>query len=311
MARVVCVHGIGQQGKGRGRAEPNRRVRGERALVQQWRPALEEGLSLSGAGRAVLPGLSVSDVACVFYADVFLPPESALSAIGEPWLTAEDATEEDAELLLAWWEAAALVDPGVVGPDERTLLRTPRAVQAGLNALSGSRFFAGLADRALLFDLAQVRRYLGEVEVRAQVQARVGEAVGPDTRVVVGHSLGSVVAYEALAAHPQWPVTTLVTLGSPLGIRNLIFDRLRPAPEPFPVGGVAPGRWPGRVRRWVNIADTGDVVALVKSLGSLFGMPPAAPHVVDGIVDNGCHAHAVTGYLAAEQTGTAIAAGLG
>jgi hypothetical protein len=309
VARVVCVHGIGQQGKGRGRAEPDRRARGEQALVEEWRPALEAGLSLSAAGQAVPPSLSSSDVACAFYADVFLPPESSL-ATGDPWLTAEDATAEDAELLLAWWDAAALVDPGVVGPDERTLLRTPRAVQAGLNALSGSRFFAGLADRALLFDAAQVRRYLGEPQVRAQVQARVVEAVGPETRVVVAHSLGSVVAYEALAAHPQWPVTTLVTLGSPLGIRNLIFERLTPAPEPFPVAGAAPGRWPGSVRRWANIADTGDVVALAKSLGPLFGLPPATPHVLDRVVDNGSHAHAVTGYLASEQCGAAVAAAL-
>lgn len=33
-------------------------------------------------------------------------------------------------------------------------------------------------------------------------------------------------AYEALAARPQWPVEAFVSLGSPLGIRGLIF---RPA----------------------------------------------------------------------------------
>ena len=48
------------------------------------------------------------------------------------------------------------------------------------------------------------------------------------TEVIVAHSLGSVVAYEALCAHPEWPVRNLVTLGSPLGIRNLIFDQLVP-----------------------------------------------------------------------------------
>ena len=50
--------------------------------------------------------------------------------------------------------------------------------------------------------------------------------------MLVGHSLGSVVAYEALCANPEWPVRMLVTLGSPLGIPNLIFDRLEPAPLP-------------------------------------------------------------------------------
>lgn len=60
---------------------------------------------------------------------------------------------------------------------------------------------------------------------------RPGE-VDADTRVVVGHSLGLVVAYEALCAHPQWPVQALVTLGSPLGRRNLIFDKLVPPHGP-------------------------------------------------------------------------------
>ena len=96
-------------------------------------------------------------------------------------------------------------------------------------------------------------------------------SIGDDTRVMVGHSLGSVVAYEALCAHPQWPVRALVTLGSPLGIRNLIFDRLVPAPRLRPTAGRVRGRGRGRVRSWVNVADEGDVVALVKDLRPLFG----------------------------------------
>jgi hypothetical protein len=37
----------------------------------------------------------------------------------------------------------------------------------------------------------------------------------PTPRGWVGHSLGSVAAYEALCAHPQWPVRALATLGPP------------------------------------------------------------------------------------------------
>ena len=123
----------------------------------------------------------------------------------------------------------------------------------------------------MLFDLQQVRRYMTDPQVRRAAQDRVAAEVGEDTRVVVGHSLGSVVAYEALCAHPEWPVRALVTLGSPLGIRNLIFDRLVPAPAAAGPGGVR-GAWPGGVRSWVNVADAGDVVALVKDLRPLFGV---------------------------------------
>ena len=224
--------------------------------------------------------------------------------MGDPWLTAADATEFDQELLAAWWRGAAESDPRVVHPDARTLARTPGGVQAALRALSGSAFFAGLADRVMLFDLQQVRRYMTDPQVRRTALDRVAAGIGEDTRVVVGHSLGSVVAYEALCAHPEWPVRALVTLGSPLGIRNLIFDRLVPAPAAGTSGGVR-GAWPGGVRSWVNVADAGDVVALVKDLRPLFGSEVACY-----LVHNGSHAHDVRPYLTAAETGAAIAAGL-
>jgi pimeloyl-ACP methyl ester carboxylesterase len=195
----------------------------------------------------------------------------------------------------------------VVTPDARTLARAPRSVQGALRALSGSRFFAALGERALLGDLRQVRDYFRDPEIRRQARQRVSEAVGDDTRVLVGHSLGSVVAYEALAENPGWPVRMLVTLGSPLGIRNLIFDRLHPAPLSAADAGQGPrGRWPGPGRAWVNVADQGDVVALVKDLRGVFG-----PEVDAWVVDNGATAHNARPYLTAVQTGRAIWTGLG
>ena len=71
----------------------------------------------------------------------------------------------------------------------------------------------------------------------------------------------------------------------------------------------SPGSRPGRGRAgrqaWTNVADAGDVVALVKDLRPLFGGKVACY-----LVDNGSHAHAVRPYLTAAETGAAIAAGL-
>jgi hypothetical protein len=283
VARVVGVHGIGQQ------------TQGEHLLAADWVPAMRDGVQLAGGE------LASGDVRCAFYGDLFRPPGRTL-AVGDPWLTTEDATEDDAELLLEWWREAARVDEYVIDPDARALARTPDSVQAALRALSASVFFAGLADRVMLFDLAQVRRYLTKPDTRQAVQERVEAVVGPDTRVLVGHSLGSVVAYEALCAHPEWPVRALVTLGSPLGIRHLIFDRLVPAPTS---GSTSVGRWPGRVETWTNVADAGDVVALEKDLKPQFGN-----RVVCHLVHNGSHAHDVRPYLTALETGKAIWGGL-
>jgi hypothetical protein len=106
-------------------------------------------------------------------------------------------------------------------------------------------------------------------------------------------------------------VHTLITLGSPLGIPNLIFDKLAPLPERSPQPGAAPGHWPGSVTTWVNVADEGDVVALVKDLRPLFGTGVQPPHRFAGwLVDNGPHAHDVAPYLTATETGIALAEAL-
>ena len=160
-------------------------------------------------------------------------------------------------------------------------------------------WMAGIAERALIWDLKQVHRYFSEDGVRQAVQARILARVTADTRVLVAHSLGSVAAYETLCANPELPVTTLVTLGSPLGTPNLIFDRLIPTPL------AGRGAWPTGLKHWTNIADAGDVVALEKNLAPRFGN-----RVRDVLVYNGSHAHDCSCYLTAKETGLASAQGL-
>lgn len=271
-------------------------------LRAEWGPALRDGIRRATArAGGDLPG--DDDIACAFYGDLFRAPGRTLG-VGDPWLDPEDMNEFEADLLAKWWRAAAAADASVIGPGARTLARVPNAVQAALRALSGSRFFADVAERALLFDLRQVSSYMTDPGIRQAILDRVVEVVDEGPHVMVAHSLGAVVAYEALCAHPEWPVRTLVTLGAPLGIRGLIFDRLQPSPELLDAGG-ALGRWPGAVRTWTNVADTGDVVALVKDLRPLFG-----PRVGCFVVDNGARAHDVRRYLNVRETGTAVAAAL-
>ncbi|GAA1939746.1 hypothetical protein [Kitasatospora viridis] len=281
MARIVCVHGIGQQ------------LGSEEQLLGEWLPELAGSTGRAGAV------LAAEDVRMAFYGDLFLPAGRVLG-VGEPRYTADDIEEGlEQELLLAWWQAAAELEAGVLGPEARTLLRTPGALQAGLRTLSRVPFFAGVAMRAMVSDVKQVRRYLTEPGMRERVWERLDAVVDADTRVVVAHSLGSVVAYEALCRRPDWPVRALITIGSPLGIRNLIFDRLLPPPQD------GTGHWPGPVAEWTNLADAGDVVALVKDLSEPFGA-----RVRNHRVHNGPHAHDARPYLGAEVLGAAVAAGL-
>jgi pimeloyl-ACP methyl ester carboxylesterase len=280
MARIVGIHGMGQQ------------LRGPEVLHAAWAPALRDGVSLSGAEPP-----DSADLEIAFYGDLFRPKGG--KALGEPPYMAADVAEGfETDLLEAWWAGVAASDDRAPGAEANTKVRTTRTVQRALNALSQSRYFAGLSERVIIGFIKQVHLYLNDDVVRAEVQARVERVVGPDTAVLVGHSLGSVVAYEAACAHPGWDLA-LVTLGCPLGIRNLVFDRLRPSPE----DGF--GVFPVSAATWTNVADTGDVVALEKRLAPLFG-----ERVRDLLVNNGSKAHDVSPYLTAAQTGHAISEGL-
>lgn len=170
-----------------------------------------------------------------------------------------------------------------------------------------SKFFAGMAERVMLTEARQIRDYFLDDRIRAAVQARVDATITDETRVVLAHSLGSVAAYEVLCARPFHHVRALVTFGSQLGTPNLVFHRLRPAPAPVGDTGELRGAWPGGGHlTWTNLADTGDVTALVKDLRPLFG-----PRVRSVVVDNGVRAHSALSYLGNPACAAAIIAGLG
>jgi hypothetical protein len=282
MGRILVVHGVGQQ------------LRGRRSLHRDLAPALLDGIEAVDSAIGV-PGLAPEDIDFAFYGGVFRGEEEVLATV--PHLDASDVADGlESELLAAWWRRAAEVDGRVVPPDEEVLARSPRWAQRAVLALSRSRFFAPVGERIMLGDLKQVSAYLSDELIRRRVQDKVADAMTDDTRVVIGHSLGSVVAYEALWAHPEWPVHAFVSLGSPLGLRHLVVPRLVARPN---------GAWPGSVRTWTNVTDRGDVVAVEEDLRPVFG--PDVRHVR---IDNGAHAHDLAAYLSAAATGAAITAGL-
>ncbi|MFD2620781.1 antibiotic ABC transporter ATP-binding protein [Streptomyces chumphonensis] len=290
----MLVHGIAQQ------------FEGPELLSLRLGAALRDGVRLA-SGMALQP----DDVACAFYGDVFVEPGSRSGDL-PPWDEHDVVDGLEADLLAAWWRRAAELDDGVSPPDEEgtrgpagfavSRLLLSRWVRGALNALSEVRFFQPVSKRMLVAELKQVRRYMDEPQVRRAARAAVGDQIGADTRVLVANSLGSVVAYETLCENPGWPVTDLVTVGSPLGL-PVVFRRL----SPLPVEGR--GAWPGGVVRWTNVADPGDVVALVGSLASRFVSGPAGL-VEDRTITNGVRMHDFQRYLTAPKTATAVAAGL-
>ncbi len=276
MAEIVGVHGILND------------YLGEETTASTWGMALRDGLRRARYADPENVGVRV-----VFYGDLYRKMQAKS---GLPHLTLEDLNPTECDLLLG------LADQFSVPEDTK---RAPRMLQWALRTLLRQDFFAAFAgahgERALLFGLRQVRLYLHDPAVREQTHERFAQAVTADTRVVVGHSLGSIVAYECLCSGRYPQVRAFVSLGSPLGMPRIVFDCLQPAP----VKGR--GLFPP-VTHWTNIADEGDLVAMVKHLRPLFG---DGTQVNDAVTYNGWESHDVLRYLTAEATGVGIAHGLG
>jgi len=235
---------------------------GPNQLKSRWLPAVRDGL------RHATQDVADDDFAMAFYGDVFRPDVAA----GRP----------DREELLELAERSGLIEviEDHLGPGGLEAL----AVEIGRETL-----------RQLIHQLG---RYFADSSIRDEVRSRFIEVVDSDTEVIVAHSMGTVVAYECLAAHAEWSPHTFITLGSPLG-GDFVFPNL----EPAPVAGL--GAWPGSITTWTNVAAIDDTIVRIPELATRFG-----PDVSDVAVDNGHRAHDAEPYLNAPATGRAIAAGL-
>jgi hypothetical protein len=290
MAAMVGIHGIAQQFGGGYR------------LGSVWYDAVRDGLVASGH-RPVAQALAPADVQVAFFGDLFRPPGS-LAAHEPPFSAADVRPGVERDLLTVFYQAAVVKDPSLDVP-EGAMPGGAAAVQVMLQRLARSATFARIAERAFVGNLKQVTAFLTDPAVKQNVLGRVREQVSADTRIVIGHSLGSVVAYEYLCSDRPASVQLLVTLGSPLGIPNVVFDRLTPSPAS------GAGVWPGGLAAWVNVADPDDIVALRKNLAPLFPGPGLGQAVADRLVDNGDEPHAIDRYLNTRQTGSALGDVLG
>jgi hypothetical protein len=301
MARVVLIHGIGQQNSSCDAQE------------KMWLPSVVKGVLRSGHPHAaeVAAELSSSlgaDRATVarmaFYGDQYLPPDVQG---GEGELDAEFESIMESLALALLQITAARADERSAAEARQALLQTdrnstgvqgPGAVTRGAMAvLDGNRWLSarifGLAQRARP-DLIQVARYLADSDLKNRIQALVTDLVDDETRLVISHSLGSIVAWE-ICHELTRPLPTLITLGSPLGLDSMIYPRLRPQPP----------CWPPSVNRWVNIAHYDDIIAVEPLLATLFPSTDGR-QIEDHTTTSEHDHHGAAGYLEEPTTGLAV-----
>lgn len=144
----------------------------------------------------------------------------------------------------------------------------------------------------LVFDRA--KHYISNRQIRAQVLNRVLRRLPQSGRlVIVGHSLGSVIAADLVRRLPQdLKVVGMVTIGSPLAHSRFNVDKLRATlKEP-----------PTNLGWWVNFWNVTDPVTTHRGVSSAF------PWMIDHRIqtDLGPHVHDAETYLANEDVAEAI-----
>lgn len=290
MIPVVLVHGIWNR---QPRLSPRDAAS---ALALAARESLTRGLARSG--------VAAPEVAMAYYAHLLTDEWAAETQSTAPGgdrfeeLSAGQLAEAAEWLALAGAPAPDEPQADVLIPVRWSLDRLVRMRVHGEGAGLRERLAERL-ERLIVASLRESDAYTSRPGRRQQARTVVADAVRAHRpRVLVAHSLGSVVAYEALHAHPDLSVDLFLTLGSPLGLPALM-RKLEPEPR------AGHGARPPGVRRWVNVADRGDLVALPIEFGGRF---PVDAHGTArlGLWDP----HTLGGYLSDATVADAIAAGL-
>jgi hypothetical protein len=302
MAQIVFVHGIANEQEGAD------------SLGREWREQLSSAVRLAGVGDIAdrinrdrsLAGAIDSRMA--FYGNLFLKPgaqgigDEEMGApeekLAQEWVRniAERASErsaDDKEIA----DGAIAAAEGGEHPQG-----SGRVIGWAVRTLSKVGFFAHPVYGAAALvktALKQVTRYLDDANIRVEAQSSVLKLIGPETKVIIAHSLGSVVAWEAIMLRPPKELNLFVTIGSPLGLESIVYPRLAPD-----------RKYPEPAKKWVNYADRDDFIASnPKKIAKQF--PSGGDrYVSDWTADNGAEPHNARFYLGKVEIGRSVAEAL-
>ncbi len=179
-----------------------------------------------------------------------------------------------------------------------------------------------IARPELRLTMSEARRYLHDHEgIASDIRSSLAEVLikashDGETVLLIGHSLGSVIAYDTLweLTHKreakQLRIDMFLTMGSPLATR-FVLRRLHGARYN------GSGRYPHNIVRWENFSARGDLTALHPRLKPYFGEMLTLEllqwlHDHDGLYNHfrgevGLNVHEAYGYLANRTVARCIA----
>ena len=277
---LVLVHGRAQQGKD------------SVALKAEWIESLRAGLAASGLDLPV----PESAIRFPYYGDTLEDLVAGRSGDAVADVVVRGTGDDEAaqafleEVVLEVQEGRGLPPDAVheAAGSQEVLGRgfqNSRLVLGILRALD--RHVPHASGPALALATSDVYHYLHNPGIGRAIAEGVRAAMTPGAEsVVVGHSLGSVVAYRLLKEEGPaagWRVPHLITLGCPLGV-GAIRRRLAPVGHPSVAGA------------WFNAFDPHDVVALRPLRDPWFGIDPAVTNK-DDVLNETPNQHGISGYL--------------
>ena len=170
-----------------------------------------------------------------------------------------------------------------------------------------------IPDQRVKVSIQDTERYFANRDniacrIRGYLKSLLREAARrQDMILLIGHSMGSVIAYDSLweldhleGVHKC--VDCLLTIGSPLGMKYVqrrLINHENHHPDPYP----------GNIRKWINVSARGDLVALDPAIANDFH-DMVKKHYIDSIEDRvkgvynfyrdekGLNVHKSYGYLA-------------
>ena len=260
-AHLIGIHGLANK--------PEASV-----LTNRWLAAIQEGLRRNQGGK----GLGRFSFDLVYWADLRLPNRSPEGPNDRPnFYEPHPGTGPLPEYRESWLDAVET---------------TVRGIGGSLADFVGRTAGRGLISDDLLTRIEDLDFYYRDEPFRTRLRGRLATrltAPAGQKLIVVGHSMGSIIAMDVLRAQAR-PVDCLITLGSPLGLPYIVY---RQKQEFLTV------QTPEGVRRWVNQSEKRDRICFDPHLRDDYRPNLAGVRVEDDLVINTVEndRHQAFGYL--------------
>jgi hypothetical protein len=271
MANLILIHGRGQAGLN------------STELEDEWIAALKKGLA---ANNLTLP--ESTNIIFPYYGDHLQFLEKgwidSITTLAERGAVSSDELKFFNELLTEIAAAKDITNDQIHAMYDQTLKERGALNWGWVQAIMRTINAIGRGDTFLELFTGDVFMYLTRPALSREIDKFVKGHFNNEPTVVVAHSLGTIIAYKVLG-QVDCDVDTLITLGSPLGVKSIKSKLRKPFARPNCLKG-----------DWFNSYDDRDYIALVPLTRKYFNVDPEINNRSDMKNETSNH-HGITGYL--------------